>query len=208
MDLDNATSDLKENDSRDVESYFEPIVPSISGDSDYSDYNGPMDKIELQRLALASQESHITLASTPGAIEKQTSLQRIATGHPRLDPSSNEFDGRAWVRWFLDKQHQAGTKPKPHGVTFKNLNVSGFGPSLRYMETVLSALLKPFRLLRMNQKAQAKAILHGMNGSLRNGEMLLVLGRPGAGCSTLLKTISNELSGLKVAEDSTIHYSE
>lgn len=44
------------------------------------------------------------------------------------------------------------------------------------------------------------------NGLLKKGELLLVLGRPGSGCSTLLKSICGELHGLDLDKESTIHY--
>ena len=192
---------------RNDESYFGPILRSDSDISSKDEKDRPMDRAKLQKFALASQESTTTLATTPGIIEKQTTLQRVATGHPALDPSSPQFDCRTWVRWFLDRQRQAGTKQKPHGVTFKNLTVSGNGSDVRYMETVLSSLLIPFRWQRWTRSSKRNTILHSINGSLDNGEMLLVLGRPGSGCSTLLKAISNKLDGLSVAKESTIHYS-
>lgn len=37
-------------------------------------------------------------------------------------------------------------------------------------------------------------------------EMLLVLGRPGSGCSTLLKTIAGETHGLNISKNSHINY--
>ncbi|KAG8684720.1 hypothetical protein FRC09_015185, partial [Ceratobasidium sp. 395] len=37
-----------------------------------------------------------------------------------------------------------------------------------------------------------KTILHSFDGAVRPGEMVLVLGRPGAGCSSFLKTIANQ----------------
>jgi ATP-binding cassette subfamily G (WHITE) protein 2 (SNQ2) len=40
-----------------------------------------------------------------------------------------------------------------------------------------------------------KKILQGFNGVVRPGEMVLVLGRPGSGCSTFLKTIANQRDG-------------
>lgn len=39
-----------------------------------------------------------------------------------------------------------------------------------------------------------------VKGCVRPGEMLLVLGRPGSGCSTFLKTIGNQRSGYKSVE--------
>jgi ABC-type multidrug transport system ATPase subunit len=35
-------------------------------------------------------------------------------------------------------------------------------------------------------------ILHNLTGFCKHGEMLLVLGRPGAGCSTFLRVIANQ----------------
>jgi ABC-type multidrug transport system ATPase subunit len=37
-----------------------------------------------------------------------------------------------------------------------------------------------------------KTILHKTSGALKPGEMCLVIGRPGAGCSTFLKAIANQ----------------
>jgi ABC-type multidrug transport system ATPase subunit len=39
-----------------------------------------------------------------------------------------------------------------------------------------------------------------LKGCVRPGEMLLVLGRPGSGCSSFLKTIGNQRSGYKSVE--------
>lgn len=40
-------------------------------------------------------------------------------------------------------------------------------------------------------------IIHNLTGFIKDGEMLLVLGRPGAGCSTLLRVLSNQRSIFK-----------
>lgn len=41
---------------------------------------------------------------------------------------------------------------------------------------------------------------------MKRGELLLVLGRPGAGCSTFLKTLCGETHGLDVDPTSVLHY--
>ncbi|RAL67265.1 hypothetical protein DID88_008029 [Monilinia fructigena] len=53
------------------------------------------------------------------------------------------------------------------------------------------------------QKVQ---ILKGFDCLIEHGEMLLLLGRPGSGVSTLLKTISGDTHGLFIDPDSTINY--
>jgi ABC-type multidrug transport system ATPase subunit len=51
-------------------------------------------------------------------------------------------------------------------------------------------------LMKMPKFApKPKTLLHNFNGIVQPGEMCLVLGRPGSGCSTFLKTISNEREG-------------
>ncbi|KAJ3480239.1 hypothetical protein NLG97_g8116 [Lecanicillium saksenae] len=55
-------------------------------------------------------------------------------------------------------------------------------------------------------KKEHKQILHNFNGILKPGELLVVLGRPGSGCSTMLKSICGELHGLKLSDDTHIHY--
>lgn len=45
-----------------------------------------------------------------------------------------------------------------------------------------------------------KTLLHGVSGVILPGETMLVLGRPGAGCSTLLRQLSNHLDASLVSE--------
>lgn len=49
-------------------------------------------------------------------------------------------------------------------------------------------------------------ILRDFEGLIRSGELLVVLGKPGSGCSTLLKTISGETDGLFIDSNSNINY--
>lgn len=48
-----------------------------------------------------------------------------------------------------------------------------------------------WKLFKKNKNTSTKIILHDLTGCCRDGEMLLVLGRPGAGCSSFLKVIAN-----------------
>lgn len=46
-----------------------------------------------------------------------------------------------------------------------------------------------------------------MDGCLNPGELLVVLGRPGSGCTTLLKSISSNTHGFDLGADTKISYS-
>lgn len=82
---------------------------------------------------------------------------------------------------------------KNNVALFKGLNVWGVDAGLTYQETVVSHLftLASFFYSLLSQKQDAKkVILHGINGIVQEGEMLLILSRPGGGCTTLLKTLA------------------
>lgn len=58
---------------------------------------------------------------------------------------------------------------------------------------------------RFNRHPVRKQILANFTGSVKPKEMLLVLGRPGAGCSSLLKVLSNNVESFTSIEG-TISY--
>lgn len=92
------------------------------------------------------------------------------------------------------------------GIVFKNLKVCGSGSAINTQKNVGSLLMAPFRLREFVAKGPEKTILNEFDGVLKSGEMLVVLGRPGSGCSTLLKSLMGELHGLDMKEQSEIHY--
>jgi ATP-binding cassette subfamily G (WHITE) protein 2 (PDR) len=92
-------------------------------------------------------------------------------------------------------------------IIFQNLTVYGLITPSNVQETVSSVLQLPFRRLTGSFKTpKEKVILRDLKGVLRSGELLAVIGRPGSGCTTFLKTIAVELNGLEIDEQSSIDY--
>jgi len=94
------------------------------------------------------------------------------------------------------------------GVTMKNVTVRGTGAALNLQKNVGSILMSPLRFTEIFSfgKKPSKTIIRDFDVLMKSGEMLIVLGRPGSGCSTLLKTMTGEMHGLQVDKQSTIHY--
>jgi ATP-binding cassette subfamily G (WHITE) protein 2 (SNQ2) len=97
-------------------------------------------------------------------------------------------------------------KTRHHGVIFKHMTVKGMGIGAALQPSVGDLFLGPFRfgknLISKGPKKAAgkppvRTLLDDFSGCIRPGEMLLVLGRPGAGCSTFLKMIGNQRFGFE-----------
>ncbi|KAJ5115109.1 hypothetical protein NUU61_000868 [Penicillium alfredii] len=135
-------------------------------------------------------------------------LATVAENDPTLDPQSEKFDLRKWLQAAMNDVGRDGKHGHKTGILFKNLNVYGSGAALQFQDTVASVLSSPLRLGQVLRQAHSpqRRILKDFNGLLKSGELLLVLGRPGAGCSTFMKSLCGELHGLNVDEESVIHY--
>ncbi|EFX03218.1 ABC multidrug transporter [Grosmannia clavigera kw1407] len=125
-----------------------------------------------------------------------------------MDPSSKSFDLGVFLRRIIKDFRKEGFKERRLGISYKDLTVSGTGEALQLQSTVGTVLQMPLRLGESFSfgKKSHKTILHNFDGHVESGELLIVLGRPGSGCSTLLKTITGQLHGLKIGEQSTIDY--
>ncbi|KAI1264453.1 putative ABC multidrug transporter [Xylariaceae sp. FL1019] len=88
---------------------------------------------------------------------------------------------------FADKDD--GT-PSGLTVTFRDVAVEVDSSTQSYVNTVTSVvsnLIPKFGRSTSNRRH----VLQGVTGQVLPGEMLLVLGRPGSGCTTLLKVLAN-----------------
>lgn len=156
--------------------------------------------------------------------DNDTELTRIATNlskdigltprtlsdiDPRLDPESESFDFRFWATTFMQLVKEDVLHRTTVGFSFTGLTVSGSGSNLELQKTVASpwmALARLPMLLFTRLKPQPKVILNNFNGFVERGQMLLVLGRPGSGCTTLLKCITGQLHGFTLSAESCIAY--
>lgn len=96
----------------------------------------------------------------------------------------------------------AKVKSRQLGVCFERLRVVGLGSEASFQETV-GSLLNPMEIPgRINNMLHPslKEIISGFEGVVRPGDMVLVLGNPGSGCSTFLKTLTNQIGEYHLVE--------
>ncbi|KAM6534553.1 Multidrug resistance protein [Fusarium falciforme] len=134
-----------------------------------------------------------------------------APAEASLDPQSPEFNARKWAKAFFQLRSSSveGIKPRTVGIAFRDLSVHGFGTATDYQKTVGNIILEDvtyFKKVVLRQKQQRIDILRGLEGVVRSGEMLAVLGPPGSGCSTLLRTIAGDTHGFYINDESIINY--
>jgi ATP-binding cassette subfamily G (WHITE) protein 2 (SNQ2) len=96
------------------------------------------------------------------------------------------------VEKLRQRNEANGGKPRKLGVTWKNLTVKGISSDAAFNENVLSQFY-PFG--KTGKNIPMKTIIDNSYGCVKPGEMLLVLGRPGAGCTSLLSMLSNRRLG-------------
>jgi len=164
------------------------------------------DRTELRRIATDLYRRRSSVAGN--GLQLARTLTVIDENDPAIDPDSSTFSIEKWVKSFVRRVNEKGIERKGTGVAFRNLDVYGSGSALQIQQTVgsfLAAPLRPGELFSFGKK-DPKHILHDFNGLLRKGELLIVLGRPGSGCSTLLKSLTGELHGLALGDKSSIHF--
>lgn len=95
-------------------------------------------------------------------------------------------------------------KTRHVGLVFRNVTVKGMGLGAALQPTLADPFLGLPRLLKAlftsgprkaAGKTPVRTIIDDFSGCVRPGEMLLVLGRPGSGCSTFLKVLANQRFG-------------
>ncbi|KAI1334283.1 ABC-2 type transporter-domain-containing protein [Xylariaceae sp. FL0016] len=191
-----------------VDSVAQPgLSRSESDESDVTETEPAFEPIK-------SQTERPSLSKKQSTIRDENDLFRVLsrrrTGTSTVEEDQEEHDEveRLMSRMFgANRQKQNEDEANRHsGVIFRNLTVKGAGLGASLQPTVGDLFLGLPRFIKnlltkgpkaATGKPPVRELLSSFDGCVRPGEMLLVLGRPGAGCSTFLKTFCNQRAGFE-----------
>ncbi|KAK0564174.1 ATP-binding cassette transporter snq2 [Tilletia horrida] len=151
---------------------------------------------ELTRKLTAS-------SARQAAVARHEDAAKVEEGQPTFNPFDDKgnFDLELFLKHVFERSAaEKGSRPREMGVAFRNLSVVGVGSGVALSNSMSSLLLEPFRAImniRQMFNPPLRKILHDFTGFVRPGEMLLVLGRPGAGCTSFLKSVASYRDGFK-----------
>ncbi|KAF1943441.1 hypothetical protein EJ02DRAFT_400483 [Clathrospora elynae] len=129
-----------------------------------------------------------------------------------VEEKEDVFELDQFMREGHFEKRKDGRSAKKVGVVYKNLTVKGVGSTASFARTLPDAVLGTFGpdlyrivsnfipALKLGRHNQMRTLINDFSGVVKDGEMMLVLGRPGSGCSTFLKAISNSRESYAAVE--------
>ncbi|KAN0117756.1 ABC-2 type transporter domain containing protein [Hyaloscypha variabilis] len=127
-------------------------------------------------------------------------VERVGTSETTTE--GEQFDLEHTLRGNHTAEQESGIRSKHVGVIWENLTVSGTGGVTNFVKTFPDAFVSFFNVIEtgmhifgIGKKGREVKILQNFRGLVHPGEMVLVLGRPGSGCTTFLKVIANQRFG-------------
>ncbi|CAH0037547.1 unnamed protein product [Clonostachys solani] len=138
-----------------------------------------------------------------GSEEGSITANELSIRDEHVDP--DEWDLKYKVVANRDRDRSSGFPPRELGVTWQNLTVEAVTVDAAIHENVVSQFNIPKLIRESRHKPPLRKILDSSHGCVKPGEMLLVLGRPGSGCTTLLNVLANKRRGY-AGVSGDVHY--
>lgn len=145
-------------------------------------------------------EKNVAVAPENDAESQHTGSSTTAASYQDINDTTGgeiEWTFSKYVADFRAADLVAG-REKYLALTWKDLTVKGVAASESFMPTVWSNI-NPLEQIRA-KKPSTRNIIQGFTGQLLPGEMLLVVGRPGSGCTTFMKALGNKREAYKAVE--------
>ncbi|KAK4913209.1 ATP-binding cassette transporter snq2, partial [Elasticomyces elasticus] len=156
----------------------------------------------LRTLTASTARRRTTRRDSSATVD--TAVTEDVEANAGAEDEEPDFDMGGFLKDGHFEKRVGGRSAKRVGVVYRNLTVKGVGASMMFTKSLPEAIIGTFepdlyRLvtrfvpkLNVGKAPPVKILLKDFTGSVQDGEMMLVLGRPGSGCSTFLKVIANQ----------------
>ncbi|KAJ9132432.1 ABC transporter G family member 11 [Pleurostoma richardsiae] len=153
---------------------------------------------ELTGMSRASRVNSRSSKRKDGTVDEEKAVPQSESP----EEEEEQFDLEAALRGNLVAEQEAGIRPKHIGVYWDGFTVKGMGGFSNFVKTFPDAFVDFFdvitpvmHMLGLGKKGTERTLLDSFRGVCKPGEMILVLGKPGSGCTTFLKSIANQRYG-------------
>ena len=168
---------------------------------------------ELSRQMSSQSQTSRKLSRTVSTVSKHSTVSKpsIVSRKKEVDlekdSSTSESEGDVFnleetLRGSKAEDDISGIRSKHIGIIWDNLTVRGVGGVKNIVKVFPQAFVSFFNVVEtamhlfgLGKKGKEVEILRNLRGVVQPGEMVLVLGRPGSGCTTFLKVIANQRFG-------------
>jgi ABC-type multidrug transport system ATPase subunit/ABC-type multidrug transport system permease subunit len=210
----NDSSDAESNNSDKIERFYPDTHPEAITDNNGNRIANSLSKISSRLSNTFTRASDVegqteeaifanhlqNAMSNPQGIEKIQSLARTLSRKTKkemqhFEIDDDDFDLKALLGFLQSKSDEENIMSSSAGVAFKNVIASGKDINAAYAPSVQEMVYDAFKFvpnLFKKDTTPHRDIIKDFAGVLQAGEMCLVLGRPGAGCSSFLKTLTGE----------------
>ncbi|KAJ1960331.1 ATP-binding cassette transporter snq2, partial [Dipsacomyces acuminosporus] len=180
----------------------DPPKPSSEREGSIQSVHVPSDSSSApgeEALSSFGEPLHVSVSRGTArfqSIQRAYSKQPPTVAEEEAGAPAEGFDVVGWLRG--KKEFHGPPFAKRFGLVFDDLDIYGTDVSNKHISSLITPFWKliktsyrGFGLVEFLFGGEKKLLIRKMSGEVKEGEMLLVLGRPGSGCSTLLRVLGN-----------------
>ncbi|KAJ3095725.1 hypothetical protein HDU96_001066, partial [Phlyctochytrium bullatum] len=203
----------------DIEQHIEEVI-SIARPTLTVEFDGKLKEM-LEAIAQATSAAGGSSSEIRNRFAKILETKELNNifNEPKLNPEHPEFDQLHSLKVIHAFFNAFGMDYPEMPVVFKDMNVLGDAVT----DTRIPTVADPFKKILFpiihtveywaglrntifpRKLPNAKVILQPLTGLIQPGEVVLVLGRPGSGCSTLLKALTGRTASFKEVNGTLLH---
>lgn len=161
-------------------------------------------KIEDQRSQISPE-----VASKVHTLSRTLSKRRFIDDSSKTESDESGFDTERVIMNFVKNAKEQGIDLRKTGVSMENVSAMGIDSSEVEGTSFSDILFLPvtiYKAIQNMRHRRMRKIINNVDVLARPGEMVLVLGRPGSGCSSFLKVVAGVVNQFAGGVEGNIFY--